>query len=227
MMRIRDFVVLASALLSTSAGDMRGPAWGKDVRRAPECPPSKGVLCIQDTAYVGHREGDGNIEAVGTVLWFGHRGDSLVLSAHASAVQTTIGDDKDAAHNNVPHFHGRIPKDGTMTIWTTMEEERGDSVRYTLRVEDMPGGPSSPGLEATGETARLILPSPSPQKFVEISVIPVSQLRPGIDRAAWKTYPGKHKVVLTRDSLYEVCRLPCVSPRTVKLRAEHAVTARY
>jgi hypothetical protein len=125
-------------VIRLASGEVTNPASVEEVVEAPECPGSKPVLCIQDTAYVQHREGDGNVEAVGTILWFGRRGDSLVLSAHASAVQTTIGDDKDAQHNNVPHFHGRVPKDGTITIWTSMDEERGDSVHYSLRVEDLP-----------------------------------------------------------------------------------------
>jgi hypothetical protein len=182
---------------------------------------------IQDTAYLRNMEGDGSIEAWATILWFGRSGDSLVLSANAVAVQTTIGDDKDSLHNNVPWFHRRIPRDGTIVIWTTMEEARGDSVPYALRVQDFPAPSASSALEPTGQTARLIIPMRNPRITAEISVIPLSQVRPGLDRAAWKTVPGSHKVVLTRDSLYEVCLLPCVSPRTITLRPNQAVSWQY
>ena len=193
---------------------------------APECVPSNGVLCLRDTAYQ-RSKGDGNLDAWATVLWFGRSGDSLVLSADAKALQTTIGDDKDSLHNNVPWFHRRIPHDGTVTIWTTLPEERGDSVVYALRVQYFAASSASSALEPTGETARLVVPLRNPRITTEISVIPLSRVRPGLDRTAWKTYPGSHKVMLTRDSLYEVCLLPCVSPQTIKLRPNQAVSWKY
>lgn len=219
-------------------GAARVPSFGAVTRRAtiehdelptqgPECTMNVGVFCLQDTAYVHKAAGDGNIDAWGTILWFGRAGDSLVMSAHASAVQTSIGDDKDALHNNVPWFHRRVPRDGTITIWTTMEEERGDSVRYTLRVQDMTVSGASPALEPTGQTARLVLTARNPRVTTEFSVIPASQLRPGVDRTAWKTVPGRHKVALTRDSLYEVCVLPCTAPKTIKLLPNQVVLWRY
>lgn len=189
----------------------------------PECLPSSGVFCIQDTTYRSH-ETDFEIDAWASILWFGRSGDSLALSTSANTVQTTIGDDKDSLHNNVPSYHGRVVRDGTITIWATMEEERGDSVPYVLRVQVFHASPASSTLEPTGKTARLIIPSPRARKYLEISVIPVSQVRPGLDRTAWKTYPGSHKVALTRDSLYEVCVLPCVLPQTITLRPNQVVS---
>jgi len=196
-------------------------------RSGLECRVSTGVFCFQDTSYRRHSEF--SMDAWATVLWFARAGDSLVLSADASSVQTSIGDDKDALHNNVPTFHGRVPRDGTITIWTTMNEERGDSVPYVLRVQVYPASSASGSspLEPTGRTARLVIPAPRPPRAVDFSVIPVSRLRPGLDRAAWKTPVGSHKVALTRDSLYEVCLLPCASPRTIKLKPNQTVVWKY
>ncbi len=193
----------------------------------PECRASFGVFCFQDTTY--RRHSHFSMEAWATILWFGASGDSLVLSADASAVQTSIGDDKDALHNNVPTYHGRVRRNGSITIWTTMNEERGDSVPYMLRVQvyRAPLAPASSPLEPTGQTARLVIPTPRPARAVDFSVIPVSQLRPGLDRTAWKTPVGSHKVALTRDSLYEVCLLPCASPRTIKLKPNQTVVWTY
>jgi hypothetical protein len=196
-------------------------------RSEPECRASTGVSCFRDTTYRTHS--NFSMEAWATILWFGRSGDSLVLSADAAAVQTSIGDDKDALHNNVPTFHGRVPRDGTITIWTTMNEERGDSVPYVLRVQVYPASSaaaSSP-LDPTGKTARLVIPAPRPLRAVDFSVIPVSRLRPALDRTAWKTPFGSHKVALTRDSLYEVCLLPCTSPRTIKLKPNQTVVWKY
>jgi hypothetical protein len=196
-------------------------------RSAQECRAATGVFCFQDTTYRLHLKF--SMEAWASILWFGRSGDSLVLSADASAVQTSIGDDKDALHNNVPRYHGRVPRDGSITIWTTMNEERGDSVPYVLRAQVYPSSPASrrSSLEPTGQTARLVIPAPRPIRPVDFSVIPLSQLRPGLDRTAWKTPVGNHKVALTRDSLYEVCLLPCASPRTIKLKPNQTVVWTY
>lgn len=218
---IIDDVTFASGTApSPVAGRARG-ATG-----APECVPSSGVFCLQDTTYRRHAT-DFEMYAWASILWFGRSGDSLVLSTNANTVQTTIGDDKDSLHNNVPSYHGRVPRDGSITIWASMDEERGDSVPYTLRVQDFHPSSASSALEPTGKTARLVIPSPGPRRYAEISVIPLSQVRAGLDRTAWKTYPGSHKVALTRDSLYEVCLLPCVVPRTIKLRPNQAVSWKY
>jgi hypothetical protein len=195
---------------------------------APECRAAIGVFCFQDTTYRQH-SAEFSMEAWASILWFGRAGDSLVLSADASAVQTSIGDDKNALHNNVPTYHGRVPRDGSITIWTTMNEERGDSVPYVLRVQVYPtsSASGSSALAETGQTARLVIPAPRPARAIDFSVIPASQLRPGLDRTAWKTPVGSHKVALTRDSLYEVCLLPCVSPRTIKLKPNQTAVWTY
>ncbi len=126
-----------------------------------------------------------------TLVWFGRAGDSLVLSADAEAIQTTVGDEKDQLHNNVPRFHGRVPKDGAITIWVTLDGNRGDTLPYVLRIEDIPAAavPSSEAaLDASGETAQLTVPAPlHARRYVEFSVIPVSQVHPAMDRAPWKT----------------------------------------
>jgi hypothetical protein len=196
-------------------------------RSAPDCQASVGVFCFQDTTYRQHLHF--SMEAWASILWFGRSGDSLVLSADAIAVQTSIGDDKDAFHHNVPTYHGRVSRDGSITIWTTMNEERGDSVPYVLRVQVYSASSASrpSSLEPTGQTARLVIPVPRPVRPIDFSVIPVSQLRPGLDRTAWKAPPGSHKVALTRDSLYEVCALPCTSPRTIKLKPDQTVVWTY
>lgn len=194
--------------------------------RAPDCVSAIGVLCVADTTYRRH-QGEFVMEAWATILWFGHSGDSLVLSADASAVQTTIGDDKDRLHNNVPSFHGRVRRDGTITVWTTMDEERGDSVPYTLRVQAIPASVEAPGLHATGQSARLVIPSPGQRRSLEISLVPLTLVVPGLDRAAWKTYFGSYKVALTGDSLYEICRLPCARPQIIKLKPNQVTTWKY
>jgi len=231
-MRIGVFAVLISLLLAAPfrcgkqpsgiAATSVGRGTARDVASS-ECLTTRGTFCLVDTAY--RRRADGfESYASGSVLWFGRSGDSLVLSADALGVQTTIGDDKSPAHNNVPTYHGRVPRDGTITIWTTMQEERGDSVPYTLRAEVSHASPSPSSLESTGQTARLIIPSPGPRKYEEISIVPVSRVHAGLDRSAWKTFPGSYLVALTLDSLYEVCLLPCASSDTIELKANRLST---
>jgi hypothetical protein len=94
-------------------------------------------------------------------------------------------------------------------------------------VQDLAMPNASPTLEPTGKTVRLILSARNPRVVTEFSVIPMSQLRPGLDRTAWKTVPGRHKIALTRDSLYEVCVLPCVRPKTIRLRPNQTVSWSY
>jgi hypothetical protein len=185
------------------------------------------VFCIRDTAYVDRHRPDGSIEAEATLIWFGRGEDSLSLTADAGSIQTSIGADRDSLHNNVPRFHRRIPRDGAIMIWVATQEERGDTVPYTLRAEESSGPRTVPSLDPTGQTARLMLPSSGQRAATEFSVIPSSQLGQPNDRSEWKVFAGQHKIALTRDSLYEVCLLPCASPHVLKIKPNQSVSWTY
>jgi len=161
-----------------------------------------------------------------TLVWFGRSGDSLNLMSDLGTVQTTIGSNVDSLHNNVPFFSRRLARDGAITIWVRMDDQRGDTVPYTLRVA-VPTTNQAGGLRITGLSSKLVLSPDRTRKYAEISIVPVSQVHRDIDRSAWKVFPGPHKVVLTQDSLYEVCVLPCVSADTIKVRPNRAVIWRY
>jgi hypothetical protein len=78
---------------------------------------------------------------------------------------------------------------------------------------------------ATGRSATLTVTSK--RKTAQFSIVPISLLSPVTDRSKWKAFVRTYKVALVRDSLYEVCRVPCSRPDTVKLTPSARVTKRY
>jgi hypothetical protein len=75
-----------------------------------------------------------------------------------------------------------------------------------------------PLLTPTSKTATLELrPAPIGTRF---SVVPLSRASGVRDSVLWTVPRGIHKVLLVADSLYEVCRMPCLVPDTVKLRPD-------
>jgi hypothetical protein len=177
-----------------------------------------------DTAVVDQPDLTTNPTA--RLLWFVRSGDSLSMASDLGTVQTSIGSVVDSLHNNVSYFSGRAGRDGAIMVWIAISDERGDTVAYTLRVAVQSVRKES-RLRATGLTSRLTLSADRTRKFAETSLVPVSELHEGIDRSAWKVTPGTYKVAMTRDSLYEVCVLPCVSPDTIKLKPNQAMRWAY
>ena len=207
-----------------ASGAVRTPVTDAEPATAASCQASSSIWCIVDTAVVD--QPNQSINPSAKVLWFATSGDSLRMSSDLGTVQTSIGSIVDSLHNNVSFFSGSVVRDGAITVWIAISDERGDTVAYTLRVAVQSANKASP-LRSTGLTSRLTLSPDRTRKLAQISIVPLSQLRDGVDRSAWKVMPGTYKIAMTRDSLYELCVLPCVSPDTIKLKQRQAVRWAY
>lgn len=204
-----------------TAGGGKTPAVpGAERANATNCRVSSTVWCIVDTAVID--QPNLTLNPTARLLWFGRSGDSLSMDTNLGTVQTSIGSIVDSLHNNVSYFSGHLARDGAIMVWIDISDERGGTVPYMLRVAVESSNNAIPR-RPTNLMSRLTLSPDRTRKFAEISVVPLSELHAGIDRSAWKVTPGTYKVVMTQDSLYEVCVLPCVSPDTVTLKTRQAV----
>lgn len=188
------------------------------------CDSSRATICFVDTAYAHTYPGETTLITGKKWIWFGTSGDSLEIHVAPSGyVQTNLGEERDTNHNNVGYFHRRLTGDGVVQVWITMDETLGDTVTYALQVhrEQSPGRSA---LDATGARSQLtILSHNSRERF---SVVPLSIAATVRDLFMWAVDAGAYNVALVADSLYQVCRLPCVSPDTVRLPVSGSATVR-
>ena len=189
---------------------------------AARCETIGRQLCLRDTAYAESRDGVTTVDRDWIV--FGNASDSIdVLGDDGSLISTNVGTDHDAARNNVSYFHGRLAHDGVVVI-TVSYLDRGSVVPYELRIRRQ-SAVRDPGFTPTGKWARFTIISAKPTDA--FTVIPLSRTPAMPDAAAWTVMAIPYNVVLSGDSLYQVCRLPCVSPDTVVLREGARLTKRY
>jgi hypothetical protein len=162
--------------------------------------------------------------AIADWIWFGAAGDSVDITSTDGSVYTNLGQQTDSRHNVVPYFRSRLQNDGVVSISTNMDENDGDSVPYTLRIERV--GPEPPAaLRMTCERARLTIISP--RITDHFSIVPISIAHSVRDLSKWTTFVGTYNVALVPDSLYQVCRVPCVTPDTIRLTPHARVRRRY
>jgi hypothetical protein len=94
------------------------------------------------------------------------------------------------------------------------DEILGDTVVYTLRIRHDDPEPQ-PALVATGRMATLTVAGARARD--EFSIVPLLLTRSVHDLTRWRLHARRYRVALVVDSLYQLCRLPCVSPDTVRL----------
>jgi hypothetical protein len=201
-----------------------GPSSAAATLQLPEqsCDSLPIVTCFRDIAHMGD---DPNAGASADWIWFGAAGDSIeIFAPPGSYISTNFGQEHDRLHNTARYFRHRLTSDGVVAIWVTMDEFLGDSLGYTLRIR-REGTVTPTWLRATGQWAKLTIESR--RQLDPFSVIPMMLARSVRDRSKWKVLPRTYNVALVGDSLYEVCRLPCSSPDTVKLTPSASVTRRY
>lgn len=230
-------VALASCRRENDAGAHRGLADGAAAAMVAQdlgglsqhaqlepCESSAMSLCYTDTAYVHEDPGSMPIRDKWWI-WFGARGDSIEFDlAPGDAISTNIGADRDARHDNVPYFRRRLARAGAVEMWVLLPDTLGDTVAYTLRVRRIPSGGSAI-LRPTGERATLTIQSHSAKD--RFAVVPLAAARSVRDLSSWQVHPETYNVALVQDSLYVLCRLPCVRRDTVKLTPRATVTRSY
>jgi hypothetical protein len=195
------------------------------------CDSVRTVTCFRDTAYVHALNHDPGLTIEAEWIWFGAAGDSVEIAGRADSAQlgttsisTNEGQEYDAANTTAPYLRRRLVGDGVVTVLVTACCMFDDTVAYTLSVRRVNRAPS-PALRPSGKWAKLRLVTGREED--QFSVIPLSVARSARDRSNWKVFARTYKVALVADSLYEVCRLPCSSPETVKLTPNADVTRRY
>lgn len=184
------------------------------------CETPHGVYHFGDTT-VHFRQTD---VALGRFIWFGTADDSLEISTSNGVLATNLGLQLDSLHNSVPYFGVRLQHDGVVAVETQIDIDDGFNVPYTLTIARS-GAALPAALTPTCGRARLTIVSSRPVDH--FSIVPVSLARSVHDLSKWTTFTGVYGVALVSDSLYQICRTPCVRPDTVKLRPGASVTRHY
>lgn len=187
------------------------------------CDTARTTICYRDTARSADADEDPMLSPRANWIWFSAAGDSIDISASpAGFVLTSIGQERDSLQNTARQFRRRLQSDGLLIVWLSFDEQTADSVPYTLRVTHE--GAASRPLRATGGTATLTVVSRRANST--FSLVPASMVPTVRDRSQWRIFARNYKVALVSDSLYELCRLPCSSPRIVKLTPFARVVAK-
>ena len=181
----------------------------------PECNRGvTGLICYVDTTFTQTFPGEPNPITMKNWLLFGAGGDSIeIYSGAGSAVVTSVGQEHDARNNTAAFFRRRLATSGAIHVWIMTSDGRGDSVEYYLRLREQASDRSP--LRVTGERAQLTIEGRGPSG--RASVVPLAVVSSLKDLSAWETDPGTYNVALVRDSLYQVCRVPCRKPDTLRL----------
>ena len=181
----------------------------------PDCNRGmKGLTCYLDTTYDQTFPGEAISATMKNWLLFGAEGDSIELfSGAGSAMMTSLGQEHDARNNTAGYFRRRLANSGAITVLVTTSDGRGDSVEYYLRLRQKE--PDRSPLHPTGERAVLTIEGRG--RAARASVVPLTVAPSVKDLVVWEIDPGTYNVGLVRDSLYEVCGVPCDKPDTLKL----------
>jgi hypothetical protein len=191
---------------------------------AQGCDTTLAIVCYRGTARAGDVDEDPMMSPMANWIWFGAAGDSIEISTSPPAlIASSVGQERDALHNTAPQFRHRLQNDGVVIVWLAFDEQVVDTVPYTLRV--WRNGSTSSPLRSTGKAATLTVVSR--HKGETFSFVPASIAPTVRDRSQWRIFAKTYKVALVSDSLYELCRLPCTAPDTVKLTASANVVKKF
>jgi len=217
---ISESAMPRGASLPTTQSGQEGGA----PRFAQDCDPTPMTVCYRGTARPGDSDEDPMLSPMANWIWFRAAGDSIEVSASPSAsIATSVGQERDALHNTASRFRHRLKNDGVVIVWLAFDEQVVDTVPYVLRVRH--NGSASSLLRPTARRATLTVVSR--RKNDTFSLVPASIASTVRDRSRWSMYAKTYNVALVADSLYELCRLPCSSPDTVKLTPSANVVKKF
>lgn len=203
---------------------------------AASCDSSRFVHCFRDTAYGHPIDTEPGYLVDAHWIVFGAARDSFEFSAsvqgHPSNVVGITVDagsvrgfqERDSLGNTARYSRLRLRNDGVVAVSVSISEAVGDTVEYGFRVTRHPPETAS-ALRATGRQATLTISS---NRLADrFSVVPVSVARSADDLSRWSVFPRTYQVALVPDTLYEICRIPCLMPDTVKLTPDGRASRRY
>ena len=183
-----------------------------------ECPPQPTAFCFQDSAYYRQYPSDPYGSPQQDWILFGVAGDSLdLLAGPKASIQTNVGIDHLANHNDAPYFRRRLRKDGVVTATVLIDVNSDtDPYPYWFRVGRWSSAPHTP-LALSGGRATLVVGSWRNSRD-SFSIVPLSMVSGVKDLSTWRMSTGTWVVALVKDSLYDVCYKHCVHHDTIRLR---------
>lgn len=199
---------------------------------AANCDSIPDVVCFRGKAYAHDVDYEPGRIVYAHWIWFGSSGDSIEILARADSdashdkarIVTNLGMERNSDGNTASVFHHRLKSDGIVEVWVNIDDVFGDTVGYALRIRRRDG--SRPAmLLPTGQSAALTISSPG--KRDRFRFVPLSIAARTHDEARWTVFAGTYNVALISDSLYELCRVPCSIPDTVKLTPSATVAKMY
>jgi hypothetical protein len=124
-----------------------------------------------------------------------------------------------------PYLRTRMPQAGSYALTVGLDgvPTHGDSLPYTLRINPVV---VSPDTRPTGYRARLNIVADSTSWIAVIPASRVAGVRPS-DYYAWQVRAGQYSVLLVKDTVYRVCKLPCGTPEAIVLKPGSQVTRIY
>jgi hypothetical protein len=165
---------------------------------------------------------------------FTAEGDSVEISARTDTgvpvfpmtVATSLGQEQDSLHNTTSSFRHRVTRTGIINTTIDVGPPSADTVPFILELARIGGSPAS-ALAPTGDWASLRLISRTPAAQTPTSrfvLVPASVASSVTDLSAWEFSVHGLKVILVRDSLYQICPIPCTTHKLIKLTSgAHAV----
>jgi hypothetical protein len=211
------------SVLATLAGAEQAPAGQAAATPMRTCGGSATTLCFTDTAFVHEDSGADDPIPEAHWVWFARASDSLQVTAWQGNADggrsASIVAVPDPVHTEGPVsvVDRRLPTDGVLQIFVSLSDvvgasPTGDTVPYTFRVARV-GGAQTPWI-STGAHATLHVLGSGARPF---TIIPVSEVPKVTNRAAWGVMGTRFRVALARDTLYEVCNVPCRKPDTLRI----------
>ena len=179
-------------------------------------------LCLRDTAIARIEPNMPYPVARAEWVWFGVAGDSIewsVAADHAphdglAHLTSMLGQDRDTTGNTASTLRRRLSRTGIVALDATLEPPLGDTVPYRLvirRVRTSPAShPPSGGVATLTVTGRR-----STDRF---ALVPLSLVGRQASLDPWRLFVDTYKVILLRDSLYQICYASCDRVDTVRLR---------
>jgi hypothetical protein len=193
-----------------------------DIQDTP-CSATASRFCFADTAFISSDalEPNPQSDARAWFIVFASRGDSIeIRGPKQSSLITNIGQERTSANFTANYFRRRLDRDQAVEIWVDMDAVAGDSVSFVLNVQLIRGASDGPRLSGAVATLRIAAPG-SKDAF---SLLPATLLALRPRPRDWAIHPNRtYKIALADDSLYQLCRIPCVAPEMIILKAGHQV----
>jgi hypothetical protein len=116
----------------------------------------------------------------------------------------------------------RLPTAGSYEVSITVNGE-GDYEYFLLDIDRVPGSSTlGASLAPSGQVAFVETGADTTNWYALIPDAVFPGVSP-IDYPEWGVRPGLHRILMTKDSVYHVCRLPCEQLTPITLQPRHVI----